>query len=483
MTNSSSFEKAKILFQEGLVDFQNEKYEKAEINFLESLKLLPDRLSTIQNLISTYAATEQKQKLKETLENYKHLKKEKEILYGIAYDHFFEENYTKSIEICENLINFEKFRHSSFDLLASNFKKQKLFLKALKIYKQKIKEKKDYLIYYNIGCLFFDLGRVRQALYYFKKSKDLKNSNNATLWNLSLCYLTLGNLDIGFSLYEYRWLKKNNPLTKKFDNIKIPSKNDEIKDKNILISDEQGLGDTVNFSRFVIELLSFTKKITFVVNSKLTKLLSNLSKDIIVVDYENLEVKNFDYHISLCSLPRFLKKKNFDDINYYPLNIDSKKITNIEKNKINIGLAWSGNPNFYLDEYRSILFKNFKSILNIKSVNFLKLSQSTNNKEFLDNSSKPNLEDLGDKSIFEISQIMKELDLVVSSDTSIIHLAGILNVKSILLLNYNSEWRWFEDKKKTIWYPSVEIIKQNNFNSWDNVFYELKKKIEKLTHK
>lgn len=60
MTNSNSFEKAKILFQEGLADFQNEKYEKAEINFLESLNLLPDRLSTIQNLISTYAATEQK---------------------------------------------------------------------------------------------------------------------------------------------------------------------------------------------------------------------------------------------------------------------------------------------------------------------------------------------------------------------------------------------------------------------------------------
>ena len=64
MINSSSFEKAKILFQDGLVDFQNEKYEKAEINFLESLKLLPDRLSTIQNLISTYVATEQKKKLK-----------------------------------------------------------------------------------------------------------------------------------------------------------------------------------------------------------------------------------------------------------------------------------------------------------------------------------------------------------------------------------------------------------------------------------
>ena len=141
MINSSSFEKAKILFQDGLVDFQNEKYEKAEINFLESLKLLPDRLSTIQNLISTYVATEQK-KLKETLENYKHLNKEKEILYGIAYDHFFEENYIKSIEICENLIKFEKFRHSCFDLLASNFKKQKLFLKALKYTSKKLEKRK-----------------------------------------------------------------------------------------------------------------------------------------------------------------------------------------------------------------------------------------------------------------------------------------------------------------------------------------------------
>ena len=483
MTNSSSFEKAKILFQEGLVDFQNEKYEKAEINFLESLKLLPDRLSTIQNLISTYAATEQKQKLKETLENYKHLKKEKEILYGIAYDHFFEENYTKSIEICENLINFEKFRHSSFDLLASNFKKQKLFLQTLRIYKKKLKEKKIYLIYYNIGTLFYDLGRINKALYYFKKSENLKKIDNSNLWNLSLCFLTLGNLDKGFSLYECRWLKKSNKPIKKFENIKVPLSTEEIINKNILISDEQGLGDTIQFSRFVIELLKFTKKITFVVNSKLAKLLSNLDKNIIVIEYEDLKNSNFDYHLSLCSLPLFLRIKDIGDINYYPLNFSNKNKISFEKNDINIGLSWSGNPNFHLDEYRSLSFENFKGILNIKGINFFKLSQNIRNEEFLDYNSFSNLFDFGNKSLFEISEVMKEFDLVISSDTSIIHLAGILNIESILLLNYNSDWRWFEDKKKTIWYPSVEIIKQKTFNSWDNVFYELKKKIEKLTHK
>ena len=91
--------------------------------------------------------------------------------------------------------------------------------------------------------------------------------------------------------------------------------------------------------------------------------------------------------------------------------------------------------------------------------------------------------DFGDKSIYEISEIMSQLDLVISSDTSIIHLAGILNVKSILLLNFNSDWRWFNDTKKTIWYPSVHIIKQKNFDSWENVFVELETKLKELIYK
>ena len=128
-----------------------------------------------------------------------------------------------------------------------------------------------------------------------------------------------------------------------------------------------------------------------------------------------------------------------------------------------------------------MLFRSFKNILNKKKINFFKLSQNVRDEEPLDYFSLSNFFDFGDKSLFEIAEVMKELDLVISSDTSIIHLAGILKIKSILLLNYNSDWRWFEDKKKTIWYPSVEIIKQKTFNSWENVFYELKERIEKLT--
>jgi len=483
MNSINDFEKAKKLFQQGLNNLQDENHEDAEVNLLECLKLVPNRISTLQNLISVYISTKQKNKLKEIIKSHNHLINEHEIQYGFAFDQYFDQNYSKSIEICKKLINLDKFKYSISDLLASNFKKQKLFLQTLRIYKKKLKEKKDYLIYYNIGTLFFDLGRINKALYYFKKSENFKKNDNSNLWNLSLCFLTLGNLDKGFSLYEYRWFKESNKPIKKFENIKAPLSTEEIINKNILISDEQGLGDTIQFSRFVIELLQFTKKITFVVNSKLVNLLSNLHKNIVVIEYKDLKTSNFDYHLSLCSLPLFLRIKDISDINYYPLNFNNKNKISFEKNDINIGLSWSGNPNFPLDEYRSMSFKNFKEILNIKKINFFKLSQNVRNEEFLDYHSFSNLFDFGDKSLFEISEVMKELDLVISADTSIIHLAGILNIKSILLLNYNSDWRWFEDKKKTIWYPSVEIIKQKTFNSWDNVFYELKKRIEKFTYK
>ena len=155
MTNMNDFEKAKQLFQQGLNNLQDENYDYAEEKLLECLKLVPNRISTLQNLISIYIATEQKNKLKKILNSHNHLINEHEIQYGFAFDQYFDQNYSKSIEICKKLINLDNFKYSISDLLASNFTKQKLFLQSLKIYKKKLKEKKDYLIYYNIGtfCL------------------------------------------------------------------------------------------------------------------------------------------------------------------------------------------------------------------------------------------------------------------------------------------------------------------------------------------
>ena len=483
--NSEMFDKAKINFEEGIKYFQQEKYDLAEISFLNSLKIIPDRLSTIGNLIKIYIKTYQTDKLNNILKKYEHLKHQKNISIGFAYKYYFEEKNNESINLCNKYLNDEELGHLAQDLLALNFKKKNNFLEALKVYRNRLKEnKKNFMIYYNIGLLFFDLGKTNQANYFFKKSYKFNPRDYSTIWNISLCCLTLKDFKKGFEFYEYRW-KKKNADKKKFQFIKFPENTKQLINKKILIWDEQGLGDTINFSRFVIQLLPFTKNITLIVNKKLKNILMNLDPEIKVIDYDDKFDNNFDYQIPICSLPKFLKIYSVRDIKFNKLNFEKKNLDNeaIKKDKLNIGVAWSGNPNYIYDRYRSITFNNFKKLFDFKNINFIKLSQNSKNDEPIDYNLFKNLTDYGDRSLEDVAKIILNLDLVISTDTSIIHLAGILKVKSILLLNFNSDWRWFKDQSTTCWYPSIKIIKQEKFNSWKNVFEVLKGELQNLTKK
>lgn len=483
--NTKTFNEAKLKFTEGIKFFNEENYELAEKNFLESLDLVPQRLSVISNLIKIYIVTKNIKKLNEILIKYKNLEKEKEILFGKAYNSFFKEDFDQSIKICNQIVNDNDSKYSTQDLLASNFKNKGNFLEAFKIYKNKLLEyKNDYKIYYNIGCLLFELGKVHQANYYFEKSKNLNPNFADITWRQSLCYLTLKDFKNGFLLYEDRWKRENHPNIK-FNNIKTPNNISEIKDKKILIWDEQGLGDTINFSRFVIDILQFTKDVTFVVDKKLKDILSKLHTEIFVVDYQNLKEINYDFQIPTGSLPKLLNIFTTDDIKFYKLSLPETKIKKkyIDNDKFNIGIAWSGNPNYPMDKYRSISFEKFNKLLQLKKFNFYKLSKTSKNSSPISEENSSNIFDFGDKSLFEISEIIRDLDLVISVDTSINHLAGILGTNSILLLNYNNDWRWFDDKSKNHWYPSVKIIKQTSFNSWDEVFENLIVEVEKIYKK
>ena len=248
----------------------------------------------------------------------------------------------------------------------------------------------------------------------------------------------------------------------------------DIQSKKILIWDEQGLGDTLQFSRFVIDFVLYSKNINFIENKKINKILKNLNKHILVTDYNNLKLENFDYQLPLLSLPKLLKVNSVNQILYHKLTLPSLDDFQLElKGEFKIGIAWSGNPDYSLDEQRSIPFEYLHDLFKIKDVNFYKLSQNIRSDEYIDFNSLTNLNDLGDKSLYEISQLLEQIDLVISSDTSIIHLAGILNKKSILLLNFNSDWRWFDQNDNTVWYPSVKIIKQEKIYDWESVVKKL----------
>ena len=483
--NPDNFEKAKKHFQNGVKFFQEKLYDLSEKEFILSLKLIPNRLSTIDNLIKIYIKTENKKKLEEILNDYLQYKNENIILAGQAYKNFLYEDYEASLNYCNRLLKNRYLEYDFSDLKASNLKQQKKFLEAIKIYKKILffKDKK-FFTFCQIGRLFYELGRIRQAKYYFELSNQLQENNNINLWYLSLCNLTLKNFKDGFNLYENRW-ENSDRMTKKFQNIPELKSLNDLKNKKILIWSEQGLGDTIQFSRFAIDLLKHTKFLTLAVNKKLIKILSNLDVNIILIDEVNVIESEYDFQIALCSLPKFLKIETTNDISFYKLNLKNniENLKKINNKKLNIGIACSGNKKYLKDKYRSVSLKNFEPIIKAQNINFYKLSQGSDIEELDIIQNCNNVLDCGDLSLFEISHLMKKLDLIISIDTSIIHLSGILGINSILLLNYNSDWRWFDDNEITIWYPSVEIIKQTKFDKWNEVFKILSDRIDLLVKK
>lgn len=483
MVNQINLEEAKKHFNNGLKYFNSKDYTNAEIEFLESLKIYPHRISIIINILQIYLVTENYIKIENFLNRFQDIN----IISLIkSYQYYLYKEYDKSIYECQNLLKSEikDIEFQIYDLLAKNFFKKENFLKTIFYYK-KIKSinKNDYLNYYNIGCIFLLLGRKKQAYYYFKKSRDINPDDNLVTWNLAWCSLALGYFKIGFKLFEKRW-DIIEGHKKKFVSIPEINNLENIIDKKVLVWDEFGLGDVIHFSRFVVDLLKYTKKITLVVNKSLVQLLNFLDQNIKVTTYDDLNVENIDYQISICSLPRILNLTNFQDITFKKLILPDTYSQDFQKyefkdDTFNIGVAWSGNPKMINDIYRSIPFKNFDSIFKIPRTKFFRLHKNLEEKSF----NSKNITYLGDKNFFELSYFLKKLDLVISVDTSIIHLCGILGIKSILLLNLNSDWRWFLDNEKTIWYPSIKIFKQTDYANWNNVFEKLNSEILFLSKK
>jgi len=477
---------AKISFEEGIKFLKNEDYNSAEIQFLKSLDLIPNRPSVIYNLVHIYIKSKSIEKLEILIDQCKEIQKTKEIRLAIAYKEYFSKRYEESIKIAEGLIDYfflKKEDDQVLFLLALNYKSLGNYLKTLNIYRKILfRYRDDDVILENIGYFFLEQGKIKKAYHYFKKGYDINPKENNILWNMSMCQFKIGDLYNGFKLFEKRW-EIAAADKKKFINIQSVTDINEIHNKKILIWDEQGLGDTIQFSRFVLDLLKYTKDITLVVNKKLKKLLSFLSVDILVEEYDSLKnYNNFDFQIPICSIPSLLDIKRKSDIVYKRLEIQED--LNIDnsiflRDKLNVGFAISGNPNYRFDKFRSIDFKNFEKFLAIDKINFFKLSANIKQQDLLRFNSY-NIHDLGHKNFYELSFYLKKLDLVVSVDTSIIHLCGTLNIPSILLLSFNSDWRWFDDETTTVWYPSVRIIKQKKINNWQFVFDNLHKEFENI---
>jgi ADP-heptose:LPS heptosyltransferase len=341
-----------------------------------------------------------------------------------------------------------------------------------------------------LGNIYYYVKQYDKSLEFLKK---VKNKTDADLYNIAFTYLSKREFKKGFELYETR-LKSNNinkqtGLKERVDIPQIADWNGIDKCNRLLVIYEQGIGDNIQFFRFIIELSKKypTMKIFYFCKNTVAHIFKK---------YENIEIIdnvvffNYDYKVFIMSLPRILNlnlvkpnQEEYIKINNDKLVLWKERLQHLKRYKV--GFVYNGLLSSFIEKY--IPLSEFEKLceLDIDLICIHKKSEIQEDISKLTLKDNIHFFDIDNDLPFEDTiHILKNIDLLVSIDTYIVHLAGVLNVPTWLLLGY-SEWRWSNEEKTTYWYDSVELIRRNDKDKdFKDLIYRVKDKLyEKIKDK
>jgi tetratricopeptide (TPR) repeat protein len=363
---------------------------------------------------------------------------------------------------------------------------------ALASFEKAIELKPDHAeAYSNRGVALYELKEFDVALASYDKAIELKPGYADAYWNKSLLLLLTRNFNKGFSLYEWRWERVECLKLKRNFSQPLLIEDESLSGKTVLLHAEQGLGDTIQFCRYIKMVSDLGARVIFEVQKPLVRLLKDLC-GISTLIAKGDPLPEFDFHCPLLSLPLVFKT----DLNSIPsaksyLEAESERVAywrdRIKGNKFKIGIAWQGSQGTKVDIGRSFELKLFESIAGLPNVHLISLQKGYGSEQLRNMPTGMRVLDLGeeldvDGAFLDSAAVMMNLDLVITSDTALAHLAGALGVKTWIALKYVPDWRWMLDRKDTPWYPSVTLYRQEKIDDWVPVFNQIKTDIISIQH-
>jgi tetratricopeptide (TPR) repeat protein len=318
------------------------------------------------------------------------------------------------------------------------------------------------------------LGHWQEALKLFRRAEILAPHMPSARLNQALLLLTLGDFDRGLKLHEARLETPQVQAPPEALRIeRLRSLDSDVTGKSILIWAEQGLGDSIQFCRYLPLLVARGMRLTFLVQSPLKDLIKRLEPSIEVATHGD-PVGQFDFHCPLMSLPLLFMSTLASIPSSTPyLSADPTLVAlwNTElgpKARLRIGLAWSGNPAHTNDRNRSIPFDLLMPLFEIGDVEFHCLKYDLSPEELARAAAFPNLVcHASDRlTMASIAALIEIMDLVITVDTSIAHLAGALGKPVWILLPHVPDWRWLLDRTDSPWYPSARLFRQTVDRKW-----------------
>lgn len=351
-------------------------------------------------------------------------------------------------------------------------------------FEQAIALKPDYLnAFKNRGTLHVWTGNLELGKSYYERALQIKPDEAELHRNLGVIYLLQGKFEEGWR--EYRWRWRVGDLQR--PPIAVPVwDGSDLSGRKILLTAEQGLGDTLNFVRFAKVLRDRGARTLVYSQPPLMALLQN-SKELGAVYPNSLGLDQpVDLQCSLVDVADVLQVNAETIPGQCPYLSPAPQLIRYWSQRLpkpagikRIGIAWQGNPDHQADVFRSIPLRCFEALCAVPDIELVSLQSGFGSEQLAHWKGRRPILNLGsdvDKSsgaFMDTAAIMHQLDLVITSDTSIAHLAGAMSIPTWIAIGKIPDWRWLLDREDSPWYPSVRLFRQSKLGDWDSVFQRM----------
>ena len=333
----------------------------------------------------------------------------------------------------------------------------------------------DAEVHYNRGHTLTSLKRMDEALASYERAVSLRPDYAEAHWNEALLRLLTGDFSSGWPKYEWRWKRDSSSLSKHKFLQPLWLGEDVIRDKTILLHSEQGLGDAIQFCRYVPLVTARAGHVILEVERPLLKLMSDFAGAAQVICRGDT-LPDFDFHCPLLSLPLAFGTQletipsSVPYLQAPPQNSRNWDTQLGVKDRPRIGVAWSGSTTNTRDRERSIDLRSLLPLLEVEAT-FVSLQKDVRGTDAALLKERSDILNFGDelRDFADTAALISELDLVISVDTSVAHLAGAMGKPVWILVTHIPDWRWLLDRDDSPWYPTVRLFRQPCIDDWESV--------------
>lgn len=337
-------------------------------------------------------------------------------------------------------------------------------------------------VYTNLGLTYRSLGRNVEALASFRQSLARKPGDPAATFGLAFVHLSLGELAVGWPLYEARFDEPTLKVGKR--SWHVPRWTGEpLSGKTLLVHAEQGLGDAIHFCRYLPLLAAQGARVVFEIMPQLQALMRSLPGDIQIVP-RGAPLPAADYHCPLLSLPLVMGTELGSIPAEVPyLGVDAQRLETWRSRVealpgLRVGVAWQGNlavEQLIWARGRSMPLAELAPLARVPGVSLISLQKGEGAQQLREVDFGHRIidwsQDLdsGADAFLDTAAVMAHLDLVITTDTSVAHLAGALGRPAWIALSAAPEWRWLLERLDSPWYPTFRLYRQRHRRDWRSV--------------